>query len=357
MLFFTKIYYSTKTVKLNIFLLSGALRWKANPCGSKETCRLARIRQSLKSWLTERQIDSFNNFLQADTPPHRRKKLGCSKCLKWIFLSRTHAKNSFSKFSNITSRSRKYSVVECQERGLNICWCRWKQNCDYPPRKKAKRFLLILWTGSHLGNLPAMSAPRHVHHMVQNACRESAAPVTGACFFGESFTQNGTMMYSARIIPFRGSWVEFATDINNVMYAYIDRKKTHCFFVINRYSSFGYILSTLIFSIVRLSNEVENIIDLENSFRHEVLGKPEISLPIDVRIHHIIISVANSTHDPRNGIIRAEYIIVPLGERLTKEHARWTGAADSRPRVLHHWWWTCRGASWQEDFPDRLPVQ
>jgi DNA-directed RNA polymerase subunit beta len=165
------------------------------------------------------QVDSFNSFLQGDVPPHRRKKIGLQQVFETNFPITDARENFLLEFIEYYVEKPKYSVVECQERGLT-----------YAVPLKAKLRLSSKKEGSadftdsieqevYLGNLPAMTY--RGTFIINGAERVVVSQLhrSPGVFFGESVHPNGTMMYSARIIPFRGSWVEFATDINNVMYA------------------------------------------------------------------------------------------------------------------------------------------
>jgi DNA-directed RNA polymerase subunit beta len=194
--------------------------------GSQERVLFARIPSVIETPdLLNVQIDSFNNFLQADTPPHRRKKLGLQQVFEMNFPISDARENFLLEFSEYYVEKPKYSVVECQERGLTFAVPLKAQLRLSAKKEGGKEFVDTIEQEVYLGNLPAMT---HRGTFIINGAERvvvSQLHRSPGVFFGESVHPNGTMMYSARIIPFRGSWVEFATDINNVMYAYIDRKK------------------------------------------------------------------------------------------------------------------------------------
>ena len=168
----------------------------------------------------------------------------------------TDARENFLlEFSEYYVEKPKYSVVECQERGLT-----------YSVPLKAKLHLSSKKEGSdeftdtieqevYLGNLPAMT--QRGTFIINGAERVVVSQLhrSPGVFFGESVHPNGTMMYSARIIPFRGSWVEFSTDINNVMYAYIDRRKK--FPVTTLLRALGYSSDDEILDLFGLVEEVD----------------------------------------------------------------------------------------------------
>jgi DNA-directed RNA polymerase subunit beta len=194
--------------------------------GSQERVLFARIPSVIETPdLLNVQIDSFNNFLQADTLPHRRRKLGLQQVFEMNFPISDARENFLLEFAEYYVEKPKYSVVECQERGLTFAVPLKAQLRLSAKKEGGKEFVDTIEQEVYLGNLPAMT---HRGTFIINGAERvvvSQLHRSPGVFFGESVHPNGTMMYSARIIPFRGSWVEFATDINNVMYAYIDRKK------------------------------------------------------------------------------------------------------------------------------------
>jgi len=224
--------------------------------GSKDRVSFARIPSVIETPdLLNVQIDSFNNFLQADTPPHRRKKLGLQQVFEMNFPITDARENFLLEFSEYYVEKPKYSVVECQERGLTFA-VPLKAKLRLSAKKEGgKEFVDTIEQEVYLGNLPAMT---HRGTFIINGAERvvvSQLHRSPGVFFGESVHPNGTMMYSARIIPFRGSWVEFATDINNVMYAYIDRKKK--FPVTTLLRALGYSSDDDILDLFGLVEEIE----------------------------------------------------------------------------------------------------
>ena len=224
--------------------------------GSKDRVSFARIPSVIETPdLLNVQIDSFNNFIQADTPPHRRKKLGLQQVFEMNFPITDARENFLLEFSEYYVEKPKYSVVECQERGLTFA-VPLKAKLRLSAKKEGgKEFVDTIEQEVYLGNLPAMT---HRGTFIINGAERvvvSQLHRSPGVFFGESVHPNGTMMYSARIIPFRGSWVEFATDINNVMYAYIDRKKK--FPVTTLLRALGYSSDDDILDLFGLVEEIE----------------------------------------------------------------------------------------------------
>jgi len=201
------------------------------------------------------QIDSYNRFLQADVPAHRRKKLGLHQVFEMNFPIMDARENFLLEFVEYYVEKAKYSVVECQERGLTYA-VPLKAKLRLSSKKEgSNEFTDTVEQEVYLGNLPAMTY--RGTFIINGAERVVVSQLhrSPGVFFSESVHPNGTMMYSARIIPFRGSWVEFSTDINNVMYAYIDLKKK--FPVTTLLRALGYSSDDAILQLFELVEEIE----------------------------------------------------------------------------------------------------
>ncbi len=172
----------------------------------------------------EVQLKSFNDFLQLDTPPELRKKDGLYKVFKEN-LSVDDTRNHFHlEFLDYYIDPPRYSIEECLERGLTYAVplkAKLRLYCDDPEHEDFDTVIQDVF----LGPIPYMTS--NGTFIINGAERVVVSQLhrSPGVFFGSSVHSNGTQLYSARIIPFKGSWIEFATDINNVMYAYIDRKK------------------------------------------------------------------------------------------------------------------------------------
>ncbi len=170
------------------------------------------------------QIQSFKDFFQLETPTENRTKEGLYKVFAENFPISDSRENFVLEFVDYMVDPPKYSVDECIERGLT-----------YSVPLKAKLRLLCndednegfqtIEQEVFLGNIPYMTD--RGSFVINGAERVIVSQLhrSPGVFFAQSKHTNGTKLYSARIIPFKGSWIEFATDVNNVMYAYIDRKK------------------------------------------------------------------------------------------------------------------------------------
>jgi DNA-directed RNA polymerase subunit beta len=230
------------------------------------------------------QTDSFHRFLQADVPPHRRKKYGLQQVFEMNFPITDARENFLLEFAEYYVEKPKYSVVECQERGLTYSVPLKAKLRLSSKREGSQEFTDTVEQEVYLGNLPAMTM--RGTFIINGAERVVVSQLhrSPGVFFGESVHPNGTLMYSARIIPFRGSWVEFSTDINNVMYAYIDRKKK--FPVTTLLRALGYSSDDEILDLFELVEEVEtNKVNLK-----DLVGRTVCSDVFDKKTGEIFIN-------------------------------------------------------------------
>ena len=170
------------------------------------------------------QLESFKDFLQLDTPPEERKNDGLYKVFAENFPITDTRNNFVLEFLDYYIDPPRYSIEECLERGLTYSVpmkARMKLYCTDPDHEDFAPVTQDVF----LGTIPYMTS--NGTFVINGAERVVVAQLhrSPGVFFGQGIHANGTVLYSARIIPFKGSWIEFATDINNVMYAYIDRKK------------------------------------------------------------------------------------------------------------------------------------
>ncbi len=172
----------------------------------------------------EVQLKSFQDFLQLDTPPEKRNNEGLYKVFAENFPIADTRNNFVLEFLDYYIDPPRYTIEECLEHGLTYSVplkAKLKLYCTDPDHED---FATVL-QDVYLGQIPYMTEKGTF--VINGAERVVVSQLhrSPGVFFGQSTHANGTKLYSARIIPFRGSWIEFATDINNVMYAYIDRKK------------------------------------------------------------------------------------------------------------------------------------
>ena len=172
----------------------------------------------------EVQLKSFEDFLQLDTPPEKRVNDGLYKVFAENFPITDTRNNFVLEFLDYYIDPPRYSISECLERGLTYSVplkAKLKLYCTDPDHEDFDTVIQDVF----LGPIPYMT--KQGTFIINGAERVVVSQLhrSPGVFFGQSVHANGTPLYSARIIPFKGSWIEFATDINNVMYAYIDRKK------------------------------------------------------------------------------------------------------------------------------------
>ena len=170
------------------------------------------------------QLQSFKDFLQLDTPPEERKNDGLYKVFAENFPITDTRNNFILEFLDYYIDPPRYSIDECLERGLTYSVplkAKLKLYCTDPDHEDFGTVIQDVF----LGPIPYMTS--NGTFIINGAERVVVSQLhrSPGVFFGQSVHANGSLLYSARIIPFKGSWIEFATDINNVMYAYIDRKK------------------------------------------------------------------------------------------------------------------------------------
>ena len=192
---------------------------------NKQRVNFASIKNPLKyPDFLEVQLKSFQDFLQLDTPSEKRKNEGLYKVFAENFPIADTRNNFVLEFLDYYIDPPRYTIDECIERGLTYSVplkAKLKLYCTDPEHEDFDTVIQDVY----LGPIPYMTDKGTF--VINGAERVVVSQLhrSPGVFFGQSVHANGTKLYSARIIPFKGSWIEFATDINNVMYAYIDRKK------------------------------------------------------------------------------------------------------------------------------------
>jgi len=174
--------------------------------------------------LLEAQIKSFKDFFQMETTPENRKNEGLYQVFQEIFPIEDTRNNYKLEFVDYFIDPPKYSVEECLERGLTYhvpLKAKLRLSCTDPEHEDFDTRVQDVY----LGDIPYMTPAGTFVINGSERIIVSQLHRSPGVFFDQSMHANGTKLYSARIIPFKGSWIEFATDINNVMHAYIDRKK------------------------------------------------------------------------------------------------------------------------------------
>ena len=202
----------------------------------------------------EIQLKSFKDFLQLDAPPENRKNEGLFKVFSENFPITDTRNNFVLEFLDYFVDPPRYSIEECIDRGLTYSvplkaklylYCTDPDHEDFAP----------VIQDVYLGTIPYMT--EQGTFVINGAERVIVSQLhrSPGVFFGQSVHANGTLLYSARVIPFKGSWIEFATDIHNVLYAYIDRKKKLPVTTLLR--SIGYESDRDILEIFDLAEEVK----------------------------------------------------------------------------------------------------
>ncbi|HYF29778.1 MAG TPA: DNA-directed RNA polymerase subunit beta [Chitinophagaceae bacterium] len=204
--------------------------------------------------LLEVQIQSFKDFFQLETTPDKRNIEGLFRVFRENFPI-TDTRNIFVlEFLDYFIDPPRYTIEECMERGLTYAVplkAKLRLSCNDEEHVDFQTIVQDVF----LGNIPYMT-PRGTF-VINGAERVVVSQLhrSPGVFFGQSIHPNGTKIYSARVIPFKGAWMEFATDINNVMYAYIDRKKK--FPVTTLLRSIGYETDKDILELFGMADEVK----------------------------------------------------------------------------------------------------
>ena len=269
------------------------------------------------------QIKSFQDFFQLETKSDERGNEGLYNTFMENFPI-TDTRNQFVlEFLDYFIDPPRYSIQECIERGLTYSVplkARLKLYCTDPEHEDFETIVQDVY----LGTIPYMTPSGTF--VINGAERVVVSQLhrSPGVFFGQSFHANGTKLYSARVIPFKGSWIEFATDINNVMYAYIDRKKKLP--VTTLFRAIGYESDKDILEIFDLSEEIK----VSNAGLKKVLGRK------------LAARVLNTWHedfvDEDTGevvSIERNEIILDRDTILEKEHIAEIMDADVKTILLH----------------------
>jgi len=221
--------------------------------------------------LLEIQIKSFQEFFQLETTPENRINEGLYRVFQENFPI-TDARNIFVlEFLDYFVDPPRYSIEECMQRGLTYSVplkAKLRLSCNDEEHIDFQTIVQDVF----LGNIPYMT-PKGTF-LINGAERVIVSQLhrSPGVFFGQTFHPNGTAIYSARVIPFKGAWMEFATDINTVMHAYIDRKKK--FPVTTLLRAIGYDTDKAILDIFGLADEIPvNREALENSIGRRLAAR------------------------------------------------------------------------------------
>jgi len=229
----------------------------------------------------EVQLKSFKDFLQLDTPPEKRKNDGLYKVFAENFPIADTRNNFVLEFLDYYIDPPRYSIKECLEQGLTYnvpLKAKLKLYCTDPDHEDFDTVIQDVY----LGSIPYMT--EQGTFVINGAERVVVSQLhrSPGVFFGQSVHANGTPLYSARIIPFKGSWIEFATDINNVMYAYIDRKKKLPVTTLLR--AIGFETDKDILQMFNLAEEVR----VNKAVAKELIGRKLAARIIKVRVEDFV---------------------------------------------------------------------
>ena len=241
---------------------------------SIEVVNFASVRKYEYPDFLDIQLKSFQDFFQIETNPDNRLDEGLFKVFKENFPI-SDARNNFTlEFLDYFIDPPRYTIEECIERGLTYSVplkAKLKLSCNDPENEDFQ----AIEQPVYLGMIPYMT-PKGTF-VINGAERVVVSQLhrSPGVFFGTQFHSNGTQLYSARIIPFKGSWMEFTTDINNVMYAYIDRKKKLPITTLLR--AIGYETDKDILDIFSLAEEVK----VSKASLKKVVGKQLAARVVD----------------------------------------------------------------------------
>src|SRR5438045_823061 len=216
--------------------------------------------------LLDIHMQSFKDFFQLETTPDKRNNEGLFRVFRENFPI-TDTRNIFVlEFLDYFIDPPRYTIEECMERGLTYAVplkAKLRLSCNDEEHVDFQTIVQDVF----LGNIPYMT-PRGTF-VINGAERVVVSQLhrSPGVFFGQSVHPNGTKIYSARVIPFKGAWMEFATDINNVMFAYIDRKKK--FPVTTLLRSIGFETDKDILELFGMAHEVKS----ERKALEKYLGK------------------------------------------------------------------------------------
>tara|TARA_B000000557_G_scaffold92807_1_gene75024 strand:+ start:746 stop:4555 length:3810 start_codon:yes stop_codon:yes gene_type:complete len=269
------------------------------------------------------QIKSFQDFFQLETKSDERVEEGLFNTFKENFPISDTRNQFVLEFLDYFIDPPRYSIQECIERGLTYSVplkARLKLFCTDPEHEDFETIVQDVF----LGPIPYMTPSGTF--IINGAERIVVSQLhrSPGVFFGQSFHANGTKLYSARVIPFKGSWIEFATDINSVMYAYIDRKKKLP--VTTLFRAIGYESDKEILEIFDLAEEVK----VSKTGLKKVLNR-KLAARVLKTWHEDFVD-----EDTGEVIsIERNEIIIDRDTILEKEHIEMILEADSKTILLH----------------------
>ena len=277
------------------------------------------------------QLKSFREFFQLDTPAELRKQDGLYRVFADNFPIDDTRNNFHLDFLDYCIEAPRYSIEECLQRGLTYnvpLKAKLKLSCSDPDHEDFDTVVQDVY----LGSIPYMTD--NGTFIINGAERVVVSQLhrSPGVFFGSSMHSNGSQLYSARIIPFKGSWIEFATDINNVMYAYIDRKKKLPVTTLLR--AIGYESDQEILDIFDLAEEVKvNKANLKRVVGRKLAArilKSWVEDFVDEDTGEVVSIERNSLLFDREAVITEDMIdeIIENGAQTVLVHKEETGGSD-----------------------------
>jgi len=269
------------------------------------------------------QLKSFQEFFQLETTPENREQEGLFNVFSENFPI-TDARNQFVlEFQDYFVDPPRYSIDECIERGLTHSVplkAKLKLYCTDPEHEDFETIVQDVY----LGTIPYMT--KKGTFVINGAERVIVSQLhrSPGVFFGQSVHANGTKLYSARVIPFKGSWIEFATDINNVMYAYIDRKKKLP--VTTLFRAIGYETDKDILELFDLADEVK----VSKSGLKKILGRKLAARVLKTWIEDFVDEDTGEVVS-----IERNEVIIDRETILEKEHIEQIIESGSKTIILH----------------------
>ncbi|MDF1672204.1 MAG: DNA-directed RNA polymerase subunit beta [Vicingaceae bacterium] len=269
------------------------------------------------------QLKSFQEFFQLETTPENREEEGLFSVFSENFPI-TDARNQFVlEFQDYFVDPPRYSIDECIDRGLTYSVplkAKLKLYCTDPEHEDFETIVQDVY----LGTIPYMT--KKGTFVINGAERVIVSQLhrSPGVFFGQSFHANGTKLYSARVIPFKGSWIEFATDINSVMYAYIDRKKKLP--VTTLFRAIGYETDKEILELFDLADEVK----VSKSGLKKILGRKLAARVLKTWVEDFVDEDTGEVVS-----IERNEVIIDRETVLEKEHVDQIVESGSKTIILH----------------------
>ena len=269
------------------------------------------------------QLKSFQQFFQLETTPENREQEGLFNVFSENFPI-TDARNQFVlEFQDYFVDPPRYSIEECIDRGLTYSVplkAKLKLYCTDPEHEDFETIVQDVY----LGTIPYMT--NKGTFVVNGAERVIVSQLhrSPGVFFGQSRHANGTKLYSARVIPFKGSWIEFATDINSVMYAYIDRKKKLP--VTTLFRAIGYETDKDILELFDLADEVK----VSKSGLKKILGRKLAARVLKTWVEDFVDEDTGEVVS-----IERNEVIIDRETVLEKEHVDQIVESGSKTIILH----------------------